>query len=180
MFDYWQIEIPTIVRNLINDFENPPAYSDTRIQELAVVAAHYIINEVNLSKTYSVNVINYSISPDPSDPNSRDILFVGLIGLKTACILDQSTFRLKAINEGIKTTLGSASLNISGNLSGYKSILDQEQGPCKLYDQLVLNHNIGNATAISAVLSPFVGNNFDARYLLRGSSHRGRSGDMIS
>lgn len=180
MFKYWQLEIPTIVRNLINDFESPPTYSDSRIQELSVVAAYYVVNEVNLDKKYSIDIINYIITPDPSDPSSRDVLFVGLIGLKTACILDQSTFRIKALNEGIKTTLGSASLNVSGNLSGYKSILDQEQGPCKLYDQLVLNHNIGNATAIRAVLSPFVGNKFDPRYLLKGNSHRGRSGDMIS
>jgi hypothetical protein len=175
---FWQVEIPIIVRNLINDFENPPTYSDNRINQLAVVAAQYVLGEVNISKTYTIDIINVDIITDPSDPNNRDVDFIGFIGLKTACLLDQSTFRTKAINEGIKTALGSANLSISGNLDGYKTILDK--GPCAMYDQLVLEHNVGNATAVRAVLSPFVGNNFDPRYLLRGGYRRSGGSDFIS
>jgi hypothetical protein len=180
MFQYWEIEIPIIIRNLINDFAEPPTYSDSRIKQLAVVAAQYVLNDINLSTQYNIDIVNETITPDPSAPNSRDTDFIGFIGLKSACILDQSTFRTKAALEGIKTALGSANLSISGNLAGYKMILDQEQGPCKLYDQLTLDHNIGNATAVSAVLSPFVGNNFDPRYLLRGSFRGTNSNDFYS
>jgi hypothetical protein len=175
---YWEIEIPIIVRNLINDLEDPPIYSDLRIQQLAVVASQYVLNDVNLSKEYTIDIINGTITPDPSDPETRDTDFIGFIALKSSCILDQSTFRTKAALEGIKTSLGSANLTINGNLSGYKIILDQ--GPCKLYDQLILDYNIGNATAISAVLSPFVGNKFDPRYLLRGSFRGSNSSDFYS
>lgn len=177
---YWEIEIPIIVRNLINDLEDPPIYTDDRIKQLAVVASQYVLNDINLSITYTVDIINQTITPDPSDPNSRDTDLIGFIALKSACILDQSTFRTKAALEGIKTALGSANLSISGNLAGYKMILDQDQGPCKLYEQLTLDHNIGNATAVSAVLSPFVGNNFDPRYLLRGSFRSTNSNDFYS
>lgn len=175
---YWQVEIPIIVRNLINDLEDTPTYSDNRINQLAVVAAQYVIAEVNLDKTYSINIVSPTIIPDPSDPNTRDTDFVGFIALKTACLLDQSTFRTKAIGEGIKTSLGSANLAIYGNLSGYKNIL--EFGPCKLYENLSLDHNIGNATAVRAVLSPFVGNKFDPRYLLRGSFRGTNGNDLYS
>jgi hypothetical protein len=175
---YWQIEIPIIVRNLINDLNNPPLYSDDRINQLAVVAAQYVLSEVNLSRSYTIDIVNVDIMADPSDPNSRDVDFIGFIGLKTACLLDQSTFRIKALTEGIKTALGPAVLNIGGNLSGYKTILDM--GPCKAYQDLVLDHNIGNATAVRAVLSPFVGNNFDPRYLLRGGYRRSDRSDFIS
>ena len=177
---YWEIEIPIIVRNLINDLQDPVTYTDERIQQLAVVASQYVLNDLNLSVTYVVDIINQTITPDPSDPESRDTDFIGFIALKSACILDQSTFRTKAALEGIKTALGSANLSISGNLAGYKMILDQDQGPCKLYEQLTLDHNIGNATAVSAVLSPFVGNNFDPRYLLRGSFRSTNSNDFYS
>jgi hypothetical protein len=175
---YWQIEIPIIVRTLINDMDCEPTYSDSRIIQLATVAAQYVLSEVNLSASYTVDIINQNITPDPSAPNSRDTDFVGFIALKAACILDQSTFRTKAALEGIRTALGSANLSVSGNLAGYKTILDQ--GPCALYEQLTLDHNIGNATAVSAVLSPFVGNNFDPRYLLRGSFRGNNSGDFYS
>jgi len=177
---YWQVEIPIIVRTLINDLSGTPTYSDSRITQLAVVSAQYVLNDVNLSTSYSVDIVQETISPDPSAPGSRDTDFIGFIALKSACLLDQSTFRTKAALEGIRTALGSANLSISGNLAGYKMILDQEQGPCKLYEQLTLDHNIGNATAVSAVLSPFVGNNFDPRYLLRGSFRSTNSNDFYS
>lgn len=174
---YWDVELPIIVRNLINDTDNNPTYSDDRIKQLIVVCAHYVIQDVNLTTAYSVDTINETISPDPCATETRDNVFIGFLALKSACLLDQSTFRTKAISEGIKTSLGSASLSVAGNLAGYKTLLDV--GPCKVYDDTVIQHNIGNATAIEAILSPFVGNNFDPRYLLRGS-HRGANNDFFA
>jgi hypothetical protein len=174
MFAYWQIEIPIIVRTLINDLDANPIYSDSRIQQLSVVAAQYAQNDLNLSKTYTIDIVNQTITPDPSAPETRDTDFIGFIALKSACMLDQSTFRTKAVMEGIKTALGAANLSVAGNLAGYKMILDQDQGPCQLYQTLSYEYNIGNGI-ISAILSPFVGNNFDPRSISRNSPYR--SGD---
>jgi len=167
---YWEVEIPIIVRNLINDLDANPAYSDYRINQLAVVAARYVLGEVNLDNQYNIDIINTTISPDPSDPNSRDIDFVGFVALKAACLLDHSTFRTKAANEGISASLGPARLAVGGNLSGYKTIIDT--GPCAIYEQLVMDHNIGNFNAVKAILSPFVGNNFDPRAINQTHHHR--------
>lgn len=172
---YWEIEIPIIIRNLINDLGEPPTYSDDRIQQLAVVAAQYVLMEVNLDTIYSVNVVTSIISPDPSAPETRDTDFIGFIAMKAACLLDQSTFRTKAAGEGLRAALGPASLSVTGTLGGYKDILNM--GPCKLYDQLVLDHNIGNATAVRAVFSPFVGNNFDPQNLNHPSYNYSRLKD---
>ena len=160
---YWEIEIPIIVRNLINDLACPPTYSDQRLLQLTTVAAQYVLMEVNLDKDYAVDIVNTNISPDPSDPATRDTDFIGFISMKAACLLDHSTFRTKAAGEGLRAALGPASLSVSGTLAGYKDILNM--GPCKLYEQLVMDHNIGNATAVRAVFSPFVGNNFDPQNL---------------
>lgn len=176
----WQIEIPIIIRTLINDLEITPVYSDSRIQQLAVVAAQYVTTEANLNRTYNIDIINQTIAPDPTLLPDRDNSFIGFIALKSACILDQSTFRTKAALEGIRTALGSANLSVQGNLAGYKMILDQDQAPCKLYDQLVLDYNIGNIQVVQAVLSPFVGNNFDPRYLMRGSFRGTNGNDLYS
>lgn len=163
MFMYWQIEIPLIVRNLINDLSDTPTYSDSRLQQLIVIAAQYVIMEANLDTSYTTNVATVEIAPDPSAPTTKDITFIGLVSMKAACLLDQSTFRTKAATEGLRAALGPASLSVGGSLSGYKDILNM--GPCKLYDQLLQDHNIGNATAIRAIFSPFVGNNFDPQNL---------------
>lgn len=160
---YWEIEIPLIIRNLINDLSSSPTYSDDRLLQLSVIAAQYVIMDANLDTNYITNVVDIQITPDPSDPANKDIDFIGLVALKAACLLDQSTFRTKAAAEGLRAALGPASLSVTGTLGGYKDILNM--GPCKLYEDLILDHNIGNATAIRAIFSPFVGNNFDPQNL---------------
>lgn len=167
---YWQIELPIMIRNLINDFESPPTYSDERIQQLVTIAARYVIGEVNLDNEYTIDIVNGSIAPDPCDPNTRDTDFIGFVALKAACLLDQSTFRTKAVNEGVSAGLGSAKLTVGGNLQGYKTILDV--GPCNMYSDLVMDHNIGNINTVRAILSPFVGNNFDPRSINNSYNHR--------
>jgi hypothetical protein len=177
----WQEELTIIVRSLINDWcsqNSNPEYSDGRIQQLITVAAKYVVKDVNLITTYNIDVVNIDITPDPTSTEKRDEDFISFVALKAACMLDQSTFRTKAVMEGIKTSLGSANISIGGNLAGYKTILDA--GPCSLYDALVLRYNIGDATAVRAVLSPFVGNNFDPRYLLRGTNRGSNGNDLYS
>lgn len=160
---YWQTEIALMVRALINDLGATEQYSNDRIVQLIAVAAQYVMLDVNLSVDYKIDIVNKTITPDPSDMPNKDYTFIGLVAIKAACLLDQSTFRTKAAAEGIRASLGPASLSVSGNLDGYKTIL--QVGPCSTYDHLKQQHNIGNATAVSAILSPFVGNNFDPRYL---------------
>jgi hypothetical protein len=158
----WQIEIPIIVRTLINDLdETNQIYSDERMLQAIVVAAKYVQFDINLENTYTLNIASPSITPDPTSIN--DDIFISLVSLKSACIFDQSMLRTKAAMEGIKAALGPASLSVGGSLAGLKLII--EQGPCAAYDELTSHWDVKEATAIRAVLSPFVGNKFDARYL---------------
>jgi hypothetical protein len=168
----WQLEIPIITRVWINDLEANPIYSDDRILQVVTVAAQNVIREVSFDTTYDVDVVNISITPDPTSDSVNDNDFIALVALKAACILDQSTYRTKAINEGIKTSLASATLHVAGNLKGYKDLL--EIGPCGMYSQLRQEFEIGNPSVVQAVLSPFVGNKFDPTNLTSypGGLHR--------
>lgn len=153
----WNVEIPIIVRTLINDLSENPTYSDDRILQVITVAAKYVQFDVNLDHSYTINVVNPNISPDPTIDN--DSIFISLVSLKAACIIDQSTLRTKAAMEGIRAALGPANLSVAGSLVGIKMIL--ENGPCATYDELTSHWDVKEATAIRAVLSPFVGNKFD-------------------
>ena len=42
----WQIELPIIVRTLINDLDVTPTYTDDRLQQTLVVAAQYVNREM--------------------------------------------------------------------------------------------------------------------------------------
>lgn len=157
----WQVEIPIIVRTLINDLNDQPVYSDERLAQVITVAAKYVQFDVVLDHQYGVDVSNLLITPDPTD--DRDEIFISLVSLKAACIIDQSTFRTKAASEGIRASLGPAHLAVAGSLAGWKTIL--EQGPCAAYDELVSHWDVAQATTAKAILSPFVGNRFDPSYL---------------
>lgn len=170
----WEDHLLTMVRVLINDVVTPYEFSDERLLQTICVAAQYVQLDVNLEYTYSIDVVNSSISPNPLDNN--DDIFMNLVSLKAACIIDQSKFRTKAALEGIRAALGPASLSISNNnLSGMKVVLDK--GPCALYESLTKHWDIANATAVRAVFSPFVGNNFDPQNLNNPTNSHSRHED---
>jgi len=152
----WNIELPIIVRTLINDFGEEQQYSDERLLQTIVVAAKYVQFDVSLDQTYSIDVTNPSISPDPTD--SKDEIFIGLVSLKAACFIDQSTIRTKAAMDGVRAALGPASLSVGGGMEGLRILLNN--GPCASYDELTAHWDLAQATMAKAVLSPFVGNNF--------------------
>lgn len=172
----WQNELTIITRTLINDLNEPYEYSDARIQQILTVAGKYVQFDVNLDHPYTIDVVNNNISPDPTVDN--DSIFVSLVCLKAACIIDQGTFRTKAALEGIRTALGPASLSFGGSLTGWQAIIDH--GACGLYDELTSHWDVKNATAFAAVLSPFVSNRFDPRYLRTGPLRNVGNNDFYS
>lgn len=160
----WSDEITTIVRILINDYVSPYTYSDARLEQTILVAAQYVQSDVNLDHHYTVDIVGNTLTPDPTQITpTKDTIFINLVGLKTACIVDQSTYRTKAAMEGIRAALGPASLAVSGSSSAWKFML--ESGPCGTYDELTSHWDVANANAVRAIFSPFVGNNFDPQNL---------------
>ena len=153
----WKIEVPIIVRTLVNDMSSTPTYSDERLLQIISVAAKYVQFDVVLDNTYTINVVNPEITPDPTA--NDDSIFISLVSLKSACLVDQSVLRTKAAMEGIRAVLGPAQLSVGGSLAGLKMII--EEGPCAAYDELTSHWDVREATAIRAILSPFVGNHFD-------------------
>jgi len=153
----WKKEIPIIVRTLINDLSEIPTYSDERLLQIISVAAKYVQFDVVLDNPYTIDVVRPNISPDPTV--NDDSIFISLVSLKSACIVDQSVLRTKAALEGIRAALGPAQLSVGGSLAGLKMII--EEGPCAAYEELTSHWDVREATAIRAILSPFVGNRFD-------------------
>lgn len=168
----WQEEIRTIVRVLINDVIEPYEFTDARLEQAITVAAKYVQFDVVLDHSYTVDVVNSTISPDPTLDN--DEVFISLTSLKAACIFDQATYRTKAALEGVRAALGPAALSVAGNIQGWQNII--EHGACKAYDDLVDHWDISNATVARAILGPFAGNKFDPSFQLGRTSYDSRNG----
>jgi len=174
----WQLELPILIRSFINDFSDNPTYSDDRILQLSLVAAQHTLIDIEFINKYTVDIVNQTISPDPTTLDEKDVNFIGFVALKSACLFDQSSLRTRAQLEGISTTLGPAKLDVSPGLSGYKTII--EQGPCKMYQELKTQFVLGDASRVRAVLSPFVGNNFDPQMLNNNSPDYRRVDTIIT
>ena len=67
----WRNEISLLIRSFINDFGDTPMYTDQRICQLAIVAAQQVILEIEFNNEYTIDIINQTISPDPTV--TRDI-----------------------------------------------------------------------------------------------------------
>ena len=172
----WQDEMIITTRVLINDLESPPEFSDDRIEQILVVAGKYVQFDINLDHAYNIDVVNRSITPDPTSDN--DSIFISLACLKAACIIDQGNLRTKAALEGIRTALGPANLSFGGSLTGWQAIIDH--GACALYEELTSHWDVRSASAWAAVLSPFVNNRFDPRYLNVGPFRNVGNNDFYS
>lgn len=168
----WQTELTTMVRTLINDLAEPYQFSDDRIIQTILVAGRYIQFDVDFNNSYSIDISELTISPDPTEIN--DQFFIILLSLKAACLVDQGTLRTKAAMEGIRAALGPASLSVGGATSGWEMIL--KNGPCKLYKDLADFWDVSNASAIAAVLGPFSGNKFDPEFQHNRSKNSSRDG----
>jgi hypothetical protein len=158
----WQDETIPTLRILISDLSSSPTYSDERLEQTLVVAAKLIQQEMSFDVDYTCSIENITISPDPV--GTDDKVFETMMVLKAACIVDQGTFRAKALLEGIRASVGPASLTVTGHLNGFLEIM--KNGPCAAYQQLKTDVSFGNLSVVKAVLSPFSGNLFDPRSVL--------------
>jgi hypothetical protein len=156
----WQVEITSIVRQLIGDAVAPYTFSDSRLQGTIVVAAQLVNQEVAFLNTYTIDIPNSGISPDPT--SIPEHAFTNLVSFRTACLIDGSTFRTKAAQAGISVKTGSHSISTGGQLDGYKYLL--EHGPCKVYAEAKWEYETSNSNAGRAILGPFAGINFDSSY----------------
>ena len=84
----WQGQMSTIVRYLINDVDpSNYSFSDQRIETTLLVAAQLMLMSVDFNNVYSVNVETCTLSPDPTDAETKDDPFITLSCLRAACII---------------------------------------------------------------------------------------------
>lgn len=151
----WQDESTEILRILINDFSGTPQYSDEDLEQLLLVSARYVIQDVNLATNYTVNFMSGTITPDPSN----DHIFLNFVILKSACMTNTWQFNTKAIQDGISAKCGPATLAVNSNAFLILGLINN--GPCKTYEELVLQHNFGQISEnVKAIFSPFISNTF--------------------
>lgn len=159
----WIEESTEILRILINDLSTTPNYADNTLEQLLIVAAKYIIKEIQLTNDYTVTFSTGDVSPDPS----TDADFMNFVVLKAACLVNNWKFDDLAVIQGIRANLGPASMEVDTSTNVLLALL--QEGPCKAYDQLKTEHNFGRVGIVRGIFGPFRSNKYDT-----GGSYIGR------
>lgn len=148
----WTTEIPLIVRYLVNDLDNSNySYSDSRIRQTITVAAYFLRNDVDLPNSYTIDIGSSSISPDPTEEETKDNDFITLVALKTACIIVGSEIKSESGN-AIAIKDGPSSIDLRG-VTSVLSVLYKDL--CDKYEYAVLDYKAGNSIGGQAILGPY-------------------------
>lgn len=151
----WQDEMVTILRTTIMDLATTPTYSDDRLQQVIVVCARYVLQEMTFSQPFTADVSNIDIRPDPTNDsgNTRDDSFINMVCLKAACFTDRGEARLSA-GQAVSVKDGSSSIDLRSIASTRLAML--QKGWCKVYDDEKFAYMSGQVrTAGAAIMTPF-------------------------
>ena len=159
----WKIDLVLMLRSTIGDLDKAK-FTDERIKQILVVGAYNVLNDADFSETYTVNVAEISISPDPISESDTD--FSTLTVYKSACILLGSEVKTEAANAiSIKDCPSAIYLRgVTANLTNLYNDL------CAKYDALLKTYQYNNTLVGQAILGPYSpgsmvvnGNQFDYR-----------------
>lgn len=169
----WQGQMSTMIRYIIGDIDPTNyKYSPHRIETTILVAAQLVTFDVDLPNSYTINVEQCRLSPDPTDAETFDNAFINLTVLKSGCIILGSEIKTEAGN-AIAIKDGPSSIDLRG-VSSTLQVLYKDI--CMKYDKLLLDYKSGGTLAGQAILGPYSpGSDFVSRnynnYDLRGGGY---------
>jgi hypothetical protein len=159
----WLPEMVRIVRHLVADLASTPRYTDARLGEVILVAAQNVLAELTFDTTYTINVGNLYLSPNPTADATRDDVFMNLVCLRAACIIDTGELRDKARISGISVKDSMGTITTNASFDGYKALLST--GPCALFAEMKKQYEFGNLRSVlRGIFSPFSSDRIDTSY----------------
>tara|TARA_Y100000114_G_scaffold109417_1_gene102925 strand:+ start:153 stop:653 length:501 start_codon:yes stop_codon:yes gene_type:complete len=144
----WKIDLVLMLRSLIGDLDNSK-FTDERLKQILVFGAYNVVNDADFSETYSVDVGEVTISPDPISKNDTD--FTTLTVYKSACILLGSEVKTEAAN-AISIKDGPSAIDLRGVTQNLNMMY---QDFCKKYDELLKTYQYNNTLVGQAILGPY-------------------------
>tara|TARA_Y100000310_G_C20579938_1_gene762464 strand:- start:756 stop:1256 length:501 start_codon:yes stop_codon:yes gene_type:complete len=144
----WQTDLVLMVRSIIGDLDKSK-FTDERLKQILVVGAYNVVNDADFTNTYTVNVAEVSISPDPI--SEKDVDFNVLTVYKSACILIGSEVKTESAN-AISIKDGPSAIDLRGVANSlhvlYKDL-------CQRYDELLKAYQYNNTLVGQAILGPY-------------------------
>jgi hypothetical protein len=135
----------TIVRHLVNDIDSSSyTFATDRVETTILVAAQLMIMNVDFNNTYEINVEASTLSPDPTDTDTKDNPFIALA-------IIGSEIRKESGN-AISIKDGPSAIDLRG-VTNTLTVLYQDL--CKKYEDALLDYRAGNSVVGQSVLGPY-------------------------
>jgi len=161
----WQTDMVTMLRVIINDMDCQ-LFTDSRLQQLLVVSAQLVNQEMDFNVNYTISISDFSITPDSTLPDSRDDVFTNFVVMKAACISDIGATRTASVISNLNIKCGPVSIGTGSYSAAFEKLLTV--GPCAAYQEMKKAYEYGDVGVVRVILSPFVGNQFDPQDLHLG------------
>lgn len=146
----WDTTLVTIVRHLINDID-AATYTNSRIKTSICIAAQLCMLEIVFDNTYTIDIDNATITPDPFTLSTVDNGFINLVAFRAAWLIIGAEAKA-ASKMGIRVTDGPSTIDISGRLS---SALGLEKSAEDRYNKAKVDYSLGGARGCLAVVTPY-------------------------
>jgi hypothetical protein len=146
----WTDDLVVMLRVLINDLGEPQKYVDAYLQRVIVCAGVLVRKDIELPYSYSFNVGNVTISPDPvlvGDETTQ-----ALLPLKAAGLINEGNY-MTAVGQGIRVRDGDSAIDTSVGFAGYRDII--RLGPSAAYERLRWQLQASSASAGGAVVGAY-------------------------
>jgi hypothetical protein len=147
----WKTEIGMIVRHLIGDVDyDNSTYSEDRIHETILVCAQLVNAELDFANTYTIDVDQCTLSPDPT-VGTKDDGFINLVALKAACLILNSEFRTSA-SKAFNIVDGPSRIDGRDVANSQKELA---KNMCGLYEDAKKAYRVGNLSVGAAIVGPY-------------------------
>ena len=144
----WKTDLVLMIRSIIGDLDKSK-FTDERLRQILVIGAYNVVGDADFTNTYTVNVAEVSISPDPI--GQADVDFNVLTVYKSACILIGSEVKTESAN-AISIKDGPSAIDLRGVANSlhvlYKDL-------CQKYDELLKTYQYNNTWVGQAILGPY-------------------------
>ena len=146
----WQGQMSTILRYLIDDVDSTSyKFSDERIETTLLVAAQLVTLEVDLTNTYTINVETCSLSPDPTETDTRDNAYKLSLLKRRRCYMGS---QIRGVKQLYLIKDGPSAIDLRG-VTGTLTVLYKDLS--EKYEKLLLDYRTGNSVAGKFILGPY-------------------------
>ena len=144
----WKTDLVLMLRSIIGDLDKAK-FTDERLKQILVVGAYNVHNDADFSTSYTVDVAQVSISPDPISESDSD--FSTLTVYKSACILLGSEVKTEASN-AISIKDGPSAIDLRGVAANLTNLYNDL---CAKYDALLKTYQYNNTLVGQVILGPY-------------------------